>query len=64
MKAKELRDLTNEELLKKTVEIKSELLNLRFQAAMKTIENPIRLRMLKKDIARINTILTEKVLKG
>ncbi|OGV95419.1 MAG: 50S ribosomal protein L29 [Nitrospinae bacterium RIFCSPLOWO2_02_FULL_39_110] len=63
MKAKELRDLTKEELLKKLVEIKSELLNLRFQAAMKTIENPIRLRILKKDVARINTILTEKELK-
>ncbi|MEK6544949.1 MAG: 50S ribosomal protein L29 [Nitrospinota bacterium] len=64
MKAKELRDLTKEELLKKSVEIKSELLNLRFQAAMKTIENPIRLRILKKDVARINTILTEKELKN
>lgn len=63
MKAKELRDLTKEELLKKSGEIKSELLNLRFQAAMKTIENPIRLRILKKDVARINTILTEKELK-
>jgi large subunit ribosomal protein L29 len=64
MKAKELRDLTKEELLKKSVEIKSELLNLRFQAAMKTIKNPIRLRILKKDVARINTILTEKELKN
>ncbi len=60
MKAKELRDLTVEELSKKSGEAKSELMNLRFQAARKVLENPMRLRVLKKDIARINTILAEK----
>jgi large subunit ribosomal protein L29 len=60
MKPKELRDLTAEELAKKSGEIKSELMNLRFQAARKVLENPMRLRVLRKDIARINTILTEE----
>lgn len=60
MKPKELRDLSVEELMKKSGEIKSELMNLRFQAARKVLENPMRLRVLRKDIARINTILAEK----
>ncbi|MBI4378990.1 MAG: 50S ribosomal protein L29 [Nitrospinae bacterium] len=60
MKAIEFRDLTNEELLKKLEEMKSELLKLRFQEARKVLENPMRFRILKKDIARINTILNEK----
>ncbi|MBI3599776.1 MAG: 50S ribosomal protein L29 [Nitrospinae bacterium] len=60
MKSKELRDLTVEELVKKSGEIKSELMNLRFQAARKVLENPMRVRVLRKDIARINTILGEK----
>ncbi|MEK6590823.1 MAG: 50S ribosomal protein L29 [Nitrospinota bacterium] len=60
MKAIEFRDLTNEELLKKLEEMKSELLKLRFQEARKVLENPMRFRILKKDIARINTILNKK----
>jgi large subunit ribosomal protein L29 len=60
MKIKELRDMTADELLKKSEEMRSELLNLRFQAARKVLENPMRIRIVKKDIARINTLLTEK----
>ncbi len=60
MKVKELRDMTADELLKKSDEMKSELLNLRFQAARKVLENPMRIRTVKKDIARINTLLGEK----
>ena len=60
MKAIDFRDLTNEELLKKLEEMKSELLKLRFQEARKVLENPMRFRILKKDIARINTILNKK----
>jgi len=60
MKVKELRDMTADELFKKSDEMKSELLNLRFQAARKVLENPMRIRTVKKDIARINTLLGEK----
>lgn len=60
MKIKELRDMTADELVKKSEEMRSELLNLRFQAARKVLENPVRVRIVKKDIARINTLLGEK----
>lgn len=60
MKAKDLRNLTGEELLKKSEEMRSELLNLRFQVARKVLENPMRIRILRKDIARVNTIIDEQ----
>lgn len=60
MKIKELRDMTADELLKKSEVMRSELLNLRFQAARKVLENPMRVHIVKKDIARINTLLGEK----
>jgi large subunit ribosomal protein L29 len=59
-KAKELRDLSNEELLAKAAELKKELFNLRVQQAMGQIENPMRLRMLRKDVAKTKTVLKEK----
>jgi large subunit ribosomal protein L29 len=58
--AREMRDLSPEELLAKAVELKKELFNLRFQQAMGQIENPMRLRTLRKDIAKTKTILREK----
>jgi large subunit ribosomal protein L29 len=58
--AKELRDLSNDELQTKAVDLKKELFNLRFQQAMGQIENPMRLRTLRKDIAITKTILKEK----
>ena len=58
--AKELRDLSNEELQTKAVDLKKELFNLRFQQAMGQIENPMRLRTLRRDIAKTKTILKEK----
>ena len=58
--AKELRDLSNDELQTKAVDLKKELFNLRFQQAMGQIENPMRLRMLRRDIAKTKTILKEK----
>jgi large subunit ribosomal protein L29 len=57
---REMRDLSPEELLAKAVELKKELFNLRFQQAMGQIENPMRLRTLRKDIAKTKTILREK----
>jgi large subunit ribosomal protein L29 len=58
--AREMRDLSQEELAAKAVELKKELFNLRFQQAMGQIENPMRLRTLRKDIAKTKTILREK----
>jgi large subunit ribosomal protein L29 len=58
--AKELRDLSNDELHTKAVDLKKELFNLRFQQAMGQIENPMRLRTLRRDIAKTKTILKEK----
>lgn len=64
MKAKELRDLTVKELNDKLLDYKKELFNLRFQQAINQLENPMRIKAVKKDIARINTILTEKSLEN
>jgi large subunit ribosomal protein L29 len=58
--AREMRDLSKEELTTKAAELKKELFNLRFQQAMGQIENPMRLRTLRKDIAKTKTILREK----
>jgi large subunit ribosomal protein L29 len=63
MKILQLREMTREELLQKKLEIEEELFNLRMQKAFKEIENPLRLRTLGKDLARINTILREDELK-
>lgn len=62
MKAKELRNLTSEELLAKLDEFKSELFSLRFQLATGQLENTARIKMVKKDIARVKTILAERKL--
>jgi large subunit ribosomal protein L29 len=59
-RARELRDLSSEELLAKAAELKKEMFNLRVQQAMGQIENPMRLRMLRKDIAKAKTVLKEK----
>jgi len=58
--AKDLRDLSSEELLAKAADLKKELFNLRVQQAMGQIENPMRLRILRKDIAKTKTVLKEK----
>ncbi len=60
MKPSEIRKLSNEELEKKLKELKTELFNLRFQLAINQLQNPMRIRAVKKDIARINTIIAEK----
>lgn len=60
MKAKELRDLTGDELNAKLKELKNELFNLRFQHAINQLDNPHKIVDVKKDIARVMTILQEK----
>ena len=58
MKASELRKLSTKELEAKLKELKAELFNLRFQLAVNQLENPMRISAVKKDIARVKTILT------
>lgn len=60
MKAKELRDMTSAELNAKLKELKEELFNLRFQSAINQLENTHRITDVKKDIARVMTVLHEK----
>ena len=61
MKAKELRKLSDAELLKKHNELQEDLFKLRFKHGIRRLENPAKLGLLKKDIARIKTILAEKI---
>lgn len=64
MKSTEIRNLSNEDMEKKLKELKSELFNLRFQLAINQLQNPMRIKAVKKDIARIKTIIREKELKS
>ncbi|MEG0570931.1 MAG: 50S ribosomal protein L29 [Oscillospiraceae bacterium] len=57
MKAKEIRDLSLIEMNEKLVALKDELFNLRFQQAINQLENPMRVKAVKKDIARIKTVI-------
>lgn len=63
MKKERMRELTRDELLQKRLELEEELFNLRWQKASKELDNPLRLRVIRKELARINTILREDELK-
>ena len=60
MKAKEIREMSVSELEAKLKDLKSELFNLRFQHATKQLDNPMVIASVKKDIARVQTILRQK----
>jgi len=60
MKARELRDLSVEELRQKRQELARQLFNLRFQHATGQLENTMALRKGRRDLARVNTLMTEK----
>lgn len=60
MKVKQIRDLSDDELMQKIKDLKGELFNLRFQAATGQLDNPMRIREVRKTIARIKTVLTER----
>ena len=60
MKTKELRALSVDDLVKKEQDVREDLFKLRFQHSIRRLENPSKLAVLKKDIARIQTVLTEK----
>jgi large subunit ribosomal protein L29 len=62
MKARELRDLTAEELQKKKKDFKEEIFNLRFQHSTGQLENTARMKLLRRDVARIEMALREKEL--
>ena len=59
MKANELRDMTAVELDKKLKDLKAELFNLRFQHAINQLDNPMRIDTVKKDIARVMTVMAQ-----
>ncbi len=59
MKPYKLRELSREELVQRKVELTEELFNLRFASSTRALDNPLRLRLLRKDVARINTIIRE-----
>lgn len=63
MKANKLHDMTVQELNNKLIELKNELFNLRFQLATGQLENPMKVKSVRKEIARTKTILREKELK-
>jgi large subunit ribosomal protein L29 len=60
MKANELKELKDEELTAKLEELRAERFNLRFRSATESIENPMRFRSIRRDIARIQTVLRER----
>lgn len=60
MKIKDLRDLSLEDLQKKETDIREDLFKLKFQHGIRRLENPARLEQLKKDIARVLTVIAEK----
>lgn len=64
MKAKDLQNMTEQELNTKLAELKEELFNLRFRHATGQLENPVSLRNCKKDIAIVQTVIRSKELKA
>ena len=63
MKVNKLRDSSSEELIRKADDLKAELFNLRFQMATGQLENPTRIKEVRKNIARVKTIIRERELK-
>ena len=63
MKSAEIKNLSVEELNTKLTDLKQELFNLRFQHAINQLDNPMRLNLVRKDIANVKTAIREKELK-
>ena len=64
MKASEIREMSVEEMNEKLTSLKEELFNLRFQLAVNQLDNPTRIKAVKKDIARIKTIQRQRELQA
>ncbi|MBX6331604.1 MAG: 50S ribosomal protein L29 [Gemmatimonadaceae bacterium] len=62
MRADEIRELTNDEIRSRIAELEEERFRLRFRSATETLEDPLRFRVIRKDIARMKTILREREL--
>ncbi len=60
MKVNELRELSSDALRKKELDLREDLFKLKFQHGIRRLENPARLNQLRKEIARVHTILTEQ----
>ena len=60
MKLKKIKEMSSPELEKELGELKTELFKLKFSLATNGLDNPMKIKSVKKDIARINTILTER----
>lgn len=64
MKSNKIREMNDKELQDELKELKSEFFKLRFQYATNQLENPMKLNLIKKDIARVKTIIRERELKS
>ena len=64
MKAGEIRDMSREETRRKNIDMEEEMFNLRFQHGIGQLENPQRMKQLRRDIAKVKTILREKELES
>ena len=62
MKINKIREMSSPELEKELVELKSELFKLRFSLATNGLDNPMKIKEVRRDIAKINTVLTERKL--
>ncbi len=62
MKASEIKDLSQKELDSKLKDLQAELFNLRFQHAINQLDNPMRIKAVKKDIARVKTVIRQNEL--
>jgi large subunit ribosomal protein L29 len=60
MRAEEIREMSVEDIKTRVAELEEERFRLRFRSATETLENPLRLRTIRKDIARLKTVLTER----
>jgi large subunit ribosomal protein L29 len=60
MQAEEIRELTDEDVLSRIAELEEERFRLRFRSATEELEDPLRFRVIRKDIARMKTILRER----
>jgi len=60
MRAEEVREMSDEDIKARVAELEEERFRLRFRSATEPLENPLRLRTIRKDIARLKTVLTER----
>lgn len=60
MRAEEIREMTADDIKSRVAELEEERFRLRFRSATEPLENPLRLRTIRKDIARLKTVLTER----